>query len=82
MDRKITYKKCLTFYQKNRNETTDIFNSIFNKPLNLSSHIITNDVILNGKEVINTEIVLKMKMVFSMKNYSAIFVTSHIRKRN
>ena len=27
---------------------TNIFNSIFDKPLNQSSHIITRDIILNG----------------------------------
>ena len=45
-----------------KQDKTDIFNSIFNKPLNQSSHIITKDIILNGIEDINTKTVLKMKM--------------------
>ena len=45
-----------------KRDITDIFNSIFNKPVNQSSYIITKDIILNGIEVINTETVLKMKI--------------------
>ena len=41
---------------------TNIFNLIFDKPLNQSSYIVTRDIMLNGIEVINTETVLKMKM--------------------
>ena len=56
-------QKCPAIYQKNKKrDITDIFNSIFNKPLNQSSCIITRDIILNGIQVINTETVLKMQM--------------------
>ena len=47
--------------EEQKRDITDMFNSIFNTPLNHSSRIITKDIILNGI-VINTEMVLKMKM--------------------
>ena len=47
---------------KQKQDITDIFLSIYKQPLNKSFHLITNDIILNGMEVINTETVLKMKM--------------------
>ena len=48
--------------EEQKRDINNIFNSIFNKLLNQSSHIIARDIILNGIEVINTEMVLKMKM--------------------
>ena len=48
--------------EEQKRDITGIFNSIFIKPLNQSPHIITRDIILNGIEVINTEMVLKTKM--------------------
>ena len=47
---------------KQKQDITDIFNSIFNTPLNQSPHIITDDIILNGIKVINAKTLLKMKM--------------------
>ena len=47
---------------KQKQDIINIFNSIFNTPLNSSPHIIKDDIILNGIEVINTKTLLKMKM--------------------
>ena len=40
--------------QKQNQDITDIFNKIFNQPLNRLSHIIGNDLILKRIEVSNT----------------------------
>ena len=48
--------------QKQKQDITDIFNYIFDKPLNKLSHTIRNDLILNGIEVTNNKTELKMKM--------------------
>ena len=47
---------------KQKQDITDIFNYIFDKPLNTSTHIIRNDLILNGIEITNNKTELKMKM--------------------
>ena len=45
---------------KQKQDTTDIFHSKFKQSLNKLSRIITNDTILKGIEVINTELKTKM----------------------
>ena len=47
---------------KQKQDITDIFNHIFDKPLNKLSHTIRNDLILNGIEVTNDKTELKTKM--------------------
>ena len=47
---------------KQKQDITDIFNYIFDKPLNKLSHTIRNDLILNGIEVTNNKTELKTKM--------------------
>ena len=47
---------------KQKQDITDIFNHIFDKPLNKLSHTIRNDLILNGIEVTNNKTELKTKM--------------------
>ena len=51
-----------TLSQKQKQDITDIFNRIFDKPLNKLSHIIRSDLILNGIEITNNKTELKMKM--------------------
>ena len=48
--------------QKQKQDITDIFVHTFDKPLNTSTHIIRNDLILNGIEITNNKTELKMKM--------------------
>ena len=55
-------KYCPSLSQKQKQDITDIFNHIFNKPLNKLSHTIRNDLILNGIEVTNNKTELKTKM--------------------
>ena len=46
---------------------TNIFNCIFNKRLNKTTQVVKHDVILNGIEVINTQMKLKTKMGYFYK---------------
>ena len=55
-------KTLTTLSQKQKQDITDIFNRIFDKPLNKSTHIIRNDLILNEIEITNNKTELKMKM--------------------
>ena len=48
--------------QKQKQDITDIFSYIFDKPLNKSYYTIRNDTILNGIEFSNIKAELKMKM--------------------
>ena len=74
-------QKMSRLFSEQKRDITNIYNSIFNKPLNLSSHIITNDVILNGKEVTNTAMVLKMKMGrFYEKLFCYLCNFNHLKK--
>ena len=50
-----------------KHEMTNIFNCIFNKPLNKTTQTIKNNVILNGIEVSNTQTELKTKMDYFCK---------------
>ena len=45
-----------------KQDITNMFNRIFNKPLNKTTQIIKNDVILNGIEVISSQTELKVKV--------------------
>ena len=47
---------------KQKQDITDIFNHIFDKPLNKSYYTIKNDIILNGIEFSNIKEELKIKM--------------------
>ena len=47
---------------KQKQDITDIFNRIFNKPLNKSYYTIKNDIILDGIEFSNIKEELKIKM--------------------
>ena len=70
--------------QKQRQDITDIFNHVFNKPLNKLTHTIRNDLILNGIEVINNKTELKTKMGYFYEQlfcYLCNFTTSRNRIR-
>ena len=53
--------------QKQKQDITDTFNEIFKQPLNILSHIIKNDLILNGIEDSNTQMELKTKIGYFYK---------------
>ena len=52
----------MSLLPEKKQEITNIFNHIFRKPLNKTTQVIKNDVILNGIEVSNTQTELKTKM--------------------
>ena len=49
-------------FPKQKQDINNIYNRIFNKPLNRSTQIIKIDMILNRIEVINTQTELKTNM--------------------
>ena len=55
-------ESCPPLSQKQKQDITDIFNKIFKQPLNRLSHIMRNDLILNGIEVSNIQTELKTKI--------------------
>ena len=66
---------------KQKQDKTSILNFIFYIPLNKLSRIITNDIILNRIEVVNTKMELKAKMGYFYKRLFSYLCNFFIRQQ-